>query len=111
MAIAVSDRAAARIRELIAQQHVESPDAGLRIGVKGGGCSGLTYTMRLDTTKRLGDKVFEANGGTKVYVDLKSYIYLNGTELDYEEGLMNSGFRFRNPNVKRACGCGESFVV
>jgi len=75
----------------------------------GGGCSGLQYKLDLDT-ERAGDRVFEKEGA-KVLVDMKSLLYLNGTELDYREGLMESGFVFQNPNVKRSCGCGTSFTV
>lgn len=82
---------------------------GLRVRVIGGGCSGLQYKMVIDT-ERKGDKVFE-HQGAKLYVDRKSYLYLNGTQLDYVDSLMNVGFRLDNPNVKRTCGCGESFSV
>lgn len=112
MAITVSERAAAHIKKLVEAQGLkENPEAGLRIGVRGGGCSGLTYIIRVETQKRAGDKIFGEDKDVKVYVDLKSFIYLNGTELDFEESLMQSGFRFRNPNVKKTCGCGESFTV
>lgn len=114
-AILITDAAAERIKKLIAdfaaQNNLpENPNAGLRLAVKGGGCSGLSYTVKIEVQKRPGDKVFE-NNGAKVYIDLKSFIYLAGTVLDYEESLRRSGFVFRNPNVKRTCGCGESFTV
>lgn len=105
MAIELSDNAIRKILSLVG----DAPERGLRVKVVGGGCSGLQYKMDLDQP-RAGDKVFE-RGGAKVIVDRKSFLYLNGTELDYSEGLMNSGFHLQNPNVKRACGCGQSFSV
>jgi len=81
----------------------------LRLKVVGGGCSGLQYKVDFDAPKGT-DKVFEKDGA-KVFVDMKSLLYLSGTELDYKDELMQSGFVFQNPNVKRACGCGASFTV
>lgn len=107
MAISLSDNAVKKIHALLAQQ--QKADHGLRLKVVGGGCSGLQYKMDIDN-ERPGDKVFEREGA-KVLVDRKSFLYLNGTELDYSEGLMNSGFNLQNPNVKRSCGCGASFTV
>ena len=107
VAISLSERAAAKIRSLLAQQEKES--GGLRVKVVGGGCSGLQYKMDLDV-ERPGDKVF-GDAEAKILVDRKSFLYLNGTELDYNEGLMQSGFSLHNPNVKRSCGCGASFTV
>jgi iron-sulfur cluster assembly accessory protein len=106
-AITVSDDAAKKIHSLI--DSMNKPEHGLRVKVVGGGCSGLQYKMDLDTA-RDGDKIFE-NSGAKVLVDRKSFLYLNGTEVHYEEGLMESGFQLRNPNIKRSCGCGASFTV
>jgi iron-sulfur cluster assembly protein len=105
--IEMTDQAAAKIRQLAADKG--QPDSGLRVKVVGGGCSGLTYKMDLDEVRQ-GDKIFE-HGGAKLVVDRKSFLYLNGTVLDYEDGLMSSGFNLQNPNVKRSCGCGSSFVV
>jgi len=105
--IEMTDQAAAKIQRLAAEKGMA--DAGLRVKVVGGGCSGLTYKMDLDQIRQ-GDKVFE-HGGAKLVVDRKSFLYLNGTILDYQEGLMSSGFNLQNPNVKRSCGCGSSFVV
>lgn len=105
--VQITERAAARIRELIDQE--ERDYAGLRLKVVGGGCSGLQYKMDLDDPKPA-DRVFEQEGA-KVIVDLKSLLYLGGTELDYRETLMEAAFVFQNPNVKRSCGCGASFVV
>jgi iron-sulfur cluster assembly protein len=105
--IELTEQAAARIQRLAADKG--RPGAALRVKVVGGGCSGLTYKMDLDEVRQ-GDKVFE-RGGAKLVVDRKSFLYLNGTILDYQDGLMSSGFNLQNPNVKRSCGCGSSFVV
>ena len=105
--IGMTDAAAGKIEKLVAEKGL--PDAGLRVKVVGGGCSGLTYKMDLDQI-RDGDKVFE-HGGAKLVVDRKSFLYLNGTVLDYKDELMSAGFNLQNPNVKRTCGCGSSFVV
>lgn len=82
----------------------------IRVGVKGGGCSGLSYELTFDTDLKQEDKVFESNG-IRVVVDKKSFLYLIGTELDYSGGLNGKGFVFINPNASRTCGCGESFAV
>jgi iron-sulfur cluster assembly protein len=105
--IGMTDQAALRIQALVAEKGI--PDGGLRVKVVGGGCSGLTYKMDLDRA-RDGDKVFE-HAGAKLVVDRKSFLYLNGTILDYKDELMSSGFNLQNPNVKRTCGCGSSFGV
>ena len=105
--ISISDQAARKIIALATEKG--QPEAGLRVKVVGGGCSGLTYKMDLDLPRE-GDKVFE-HDGARLVVDRKSFLYLKGTELDYKEDLMASGFNLRNPNVKRSCGCGSSFVV
>ena len=105
--IDMTDGAAAKIKTLAAEKGIS--DGGLRVKVVGGGCSGLTYKMDIDQ-RRDGDKVFSHDGANLV-VDRKSFLYLNGTELDYNEGLMHSGFTLQNPNVKRSCGCSASFTV
>lgn len=105
MAITLTENAAGKILSLVE----DNPQKGLRVKVIGGGCSGLQYKMDVDEP-RDGDKIFELNGA-KLVVDRKSFLYLNGTELDYADGLMASGFNLRNPNVKRTCGCGQSFSV
>ncbi len=105
--IGISDNAVQKIHALISQQGLEGQ--GLRVKVVGGGCSGLSYKMNLDA-ERNGDRVFEREN-VKVLVDRKSFLYLRGTELDYSESLMDSGFKLNNPNVKRSCGCGSSFSV
>jgi iron-sulfur cluster assembly protein len=105
----VTEKAAKKIRELLAKEGVSSR-GGLRLGVQGGGCSGLTYAMRLDAQARARDKVFEENGA-RVFVDAKSYIYLEEVTLDYEETLMRQGFVFQNPRATHSCGCGSSFTI
>jgi iron-sulfur cluster assembly protein len=105
--VSVTERAANRIKELIATERRDGQ--GLRVKVVGGGCSGLQYKVDFDLPKAT-DKVFERDGA-KVLVDLKSLLYLSGTELDYKDELMQSGFVFQNPNVKKSCGCGASFTV
>lgn len=105
MAITLTESAVSKILSLVADQ----PQKGLRVKVVGGGCSGLQYTMDVDEP-RDGDKIFERDGA-KLVVDRKSFLYLNGTELDFADGLMASGFNLHNPNVKRTCGCGQSFSV
>jgi len=105
--IEISENAAKKIHDLVVQQQKEGH--GLRVKVDGGGCSGLSYKMDFDTL-RDGDRVFERDDA-KVLIDRKSFLYLRGTELDYSDALMDSGFKLRNPNVKRSCGCGSSFSV
>jgi iron-sulfur cluster assembly protein len=108
--ISLSERAAKKIRELLAKEGVSPEVGGLRVGVQGGGCSGLSYAMRLDTQARDRDKIFE-EFGARLFVDPKSFLYLNGTTLEYEETLMRQGFVFQNPNAARNCGCGSSFTA
>ncbi len=86
------------------------PNLFIRVGVEGGGCSGLTYQLAFDNIEKEGDKSFEDNG-VKVVVDKKSYLYLIGTSLDYSGGLNGKGFVFNNPNAERTCGCGDSFSI
>ena len=105
--IEISDTAARKIRTLMAKQGIS--EGGLRVGVKGGGCSGLSYTFAWDRQPRLGDEVFDGPGGAKLFVDKKSLLYLNGTVLDYDTSLLSKGFVFSNPNAKTTCGCGSSF--
>ena len=102
--ISLSERAAKKIRELLEREGVSPEKGGLRVGVQGGGCSGLSYAMRLDTQARDRDKIFE-EFGARLFVDPKSFLYLNGTTLEYEETLMRQGFVFQNPNAARNCGC------
>ncbi len=111
MDITISERATKRIEEIRAGQNVPE-DAFLKIGVVSGGCSGLTYDLdfKADIEPQENDKVFELNG-MKVLVDMRSFLYLAGTELDYTDGLEGQGFHFKNPNASRTCSCGESFSI
>jgi iron-sulfur cluster assembly protein len=109
-AIHLTEVAARKIRQLLEKEGVSPELGGLRVGVQGGGCSGLSYAMRLDTQARDRDKVFE-EFGARLFVDPKSFLYLNGTTLEYEETLMRQGFVFQNPNAARNCGCGSSFTA
>ena len=108
--IHITEHAAEKIRELLAKEGVPAESGGLRLGVQGGGCSGLSYAMRLETQRRDRDNVIEENGA-RVFVDPKSFIYLNNTTLDYRETLMHQGFVFENPQAARSCGCGSSFTA
>src|SRR5690349_3616615 len=103
--IQVTERALARIRAAMAKENVDPSQGGLRLGVSGGGCSGLSYNIRFDTQPRQRDRVFEF-GGVRIFVDPKSFIYLHGMTLDYNESLLQSGFAFVNPNSQKSCGCG-----
>ena len=105
--IQISETAAKKIRSLMAKQGIS--DGGLRVGVKGRGCSGLSYTFAWEREPRLGDEVFEGLEGAKIFVDKKSLLFLNGTTLDYDTALLSKGFVFHNPNAKSTCGCGSSF--
>ena len=107
--IKVKDSAKIEVQRIIAEKNAGA-DAFIRVGVQGGGCSGLMYELNFDTVMRDGDKAFEDNG-IKIVVDMKSYLYLIGTELDYSGGLNGKGFSFVNPNANRICGCGESFSI
>ena len=107
--ISVSENAQKQVVNLIKNEGY-SPDSFIRVGVKSGGCSGLSYELKFDTELKPEDKVFEDNG-VKVVVDKKSILYLVGTTLDYQGGLNGKGFNFINPNASRTCGCGESFSV
>ena len=106
--IQITDVAANRIKMLMAKQGMT--EGGLRVGIKGGGCSGLSYTFAWEKEARLGDEVVEAQG-VKLFVDKKSLLFLRGTTLDYDTSLMSKGFVFSNPNAKSTCGCGTSFQV
>ena len=105
--ITISETAAQKIRSLMTKQGID--EGGLRVGVKGGGCSGLSYTFSWERETRLGDEVFEGPSGSKVFIDKKSYLFLKGTTLDYDTELLSRGFVFHNPNAKQTCGCGSSF--
>ena len=107
--ITVSDKAKDYIHEMM-QTEGKAENSLVRVGVKGGGCSGLQYDMKFDTEIKQGDQVFE-DKGIKLVVELKSLLYLYGTELDYSGGLEGKGFFFKNPNAARTCACGESFAL
>jgi iron-sulfur cluster assembly protein len=109
--IFVSDKAKERVLDLIKESNKEGkPDYFLRVSVVGGGCSGLSYKMDFDNESKPTDQVFEHNG-IKVVTDLKSFLYLVNTTLEYSDGLNGKGFYFNNPNASRSCACGESFAV
>jgi iron-sulfur cluster assembly protein len=104
----LTERAIKRIRVAMAKEGVSPEEGGLRLGVMGGGCSGLSYSIKFDTRPRERDRIYEFDG-VRVFVDPKSFLYLHGMTLDYEETLMRQGFNFINPNSTRSCGCGSSF--
>ncbi|HMH32744.1 MAG TPA: iron-sulfur cluster assembly accessory protein [Puia sp.] len=109
--IYVSDKAREKVRNLMKDAAIaENHDYFLRVSVVGGGCSGLSYKMDFDNEQKPMDQVFEDNG-VKVVTDLKSFLYLVNTTLDFSDGLNGKGFYFSNPNATRTCGCGESFAV
>ena len=107
--ITVSEKAKEYIDQLMTEQN-EPEGAFVRVGVKGGGCSGLEYQLKFDTEIKQGDEVYE-DKGLKIVVDFKSLLYLYGTELDYSGGLNGKGLTFKNPNASKTCSCGESFSV
>ncbi|HZV95162.1 MAG TPA: iron-sulfur cluster assembly accessory protein [Candidatus Nitrosocosmicus sp.] len=106
MAVTLTETAAKQVKKLMQEQKLEQ--VFLRMGVKGGGCSGLSYSLEFDTEKGKHDKTFEIDG-VPVVVDAKSYLYLNGTTLDYVTEGLQGGFTFVNPQAKSSCGCGTSF--
>ncbi len=107
MAVTLSDRAAQHVTNFLAKR---GKGVGIRLGVRTSGCSGMAYKLEFADEVPEGDEVFTSHG-VAVFVDAKSLAYLDGTELDYTREGINEGFRFNNPNVKDACGCGESFNV
>lgn len=106
--ITLTESAIKEIKELLVRENKE--DHFIRVGIKGGGCSGFMYELDFDNEKTDNDQEFDFDG-VKVLVDNKSMIYLSGTELEFADGLQGSGFVFLNPNVTRTCGCGDSFAV
>lgn len=108
--IKVSESAKKKIAELMADDGFNVTQDFVRVGVKSGGCSGLSYDLRFDKNKEQEDKVFEDNA-VKIIIDKKSFLYLIGTTLEYSGGLNGKGFVFNNPNAQRTCGCGESFSL
>jgi iron-sulfur cluster assembly protein len=111
VSVFVSDRAKAKVIQLMSDAGLAGDTSYfLRVGVVGGGCSGLSYKLDFDNELQPKDQVFEENG-VKVVTDLKSFLYLVNTTLDFSDGLNGKGFFFSNPNASRTCGCGESFAV
>ena len=108
--IKVSETAKKKVVELMTDGGYNATTDYVRVGVKSGGCSGLSYDLNFDKEQQEGDKVFEDNG-VKIIVDKKSFLYLIGTTLEYSGGLNGTGFVFNNPNANRTCGCGESFSL
>jgi len=109
--ITVSENALNHLLELMVSEGLTPDTHHLRVGVKGGGCSGLSYVMDFDDTKEDTDELVEVGGGLRVVIDRKSVLYLYGTELKYSDGLNGKGFQWENPNASRECGCGASFAV
>ena len=109
--ITVSQKALEHIIELMVESGITPNSHHLRVGVKGGGCSGLSYVMDFDNTIESTDESVDIDGGLKVIIDRKSVLYLYGTELNYSDGLNGKGFQWENPNASRTCGCGESFSL
>jgi len=121
--IQITEKALKRIRIAMAKENVSPEQGGLRVGIQGGGCSGLSYNIRFDSQPRERDRVYSFGAGLataadptdgapiRVFVDPKSFIYLHGMVLDYEESLMRQGFNFINPNSTKSCGCGSSFTA
>src|SRR6266849_4992803 len=119
--IRLTPKALKRIRTALAKENVSPEQGGLRVGIQGGGCSGLSYNIRFDTKPRERDRVYAFGAGIptageptngapiRIFVDPKSFIYLHGMVLDFEETLMRQGFNFINPNSTKSCGCGSSF--
>jgi len=106
--IQVTEKALSKVRSAMAKEGISADQGGLRLGVEGGGCSGLSYNIRFDTQPRERDRIFQY-GDVRVFVDPKSFIYLHGMILDYQETLMQQGFVFVNPQATKSCGCGTSF--
>ena len=118
MAVLVTENAARAIRDIIKEQDLDAETTRLRVGVKGGGCSGFSYLLDLTEKQRDSDEVWEytysleADEFTiRIVCDPKSYLYLNGTEIDFKDEIMGRGFVFGNPNASSTCGCGSSFSV
>ena len=109
--ITVSQKALQHVINLMMESGITPDSHHLRVGVKGGGCSGLSYVMDFDDTIEQTDETVVVDGGLKVVIDRKSVLYLYGTELDYSDGLNGKGFQWGNPNASRTCGCGESFAL
>ena len=109
MSITLTPKAAQKVQDLM-KDPAQAGATGLRVKVVGGGCSGLSYQLGLDKAAGPGDKVVTSEGVT-IYLDPKSALFVSGTQIDYEESVMGSGFAFKNPNAKGSCGCGSSFTA
>ncbi len=107
--LTISENASRLIQKMTQKNGL--PEGGLRIGIKAGGCSGLSYTFAWEASPREGDHVFEGAEGSRVFVDPKSFNFIKGTTLDYDTSLVSKGFIFNNPNAKSSCGCGTSFSI
>lgn len=110
MAINITETAAREISSIISQQELSTDNIRLRVGVKGGGCSGFSYVLDLTENQKDTDELFEQHG-IRVVCDPKSLLYLNGTTIDFKDEIMGRGFVFQNPNANSSCGCGSSFAV
>jgi iron-sulfur cluster assembly protein len=110
MALILTERAAQEVKTIFDQQKLDPASTFLRMGVKGGGCSGFTYSLDLTESKSEMDEEFDAHG-IKMVCDPKSFLYLNGTTLDFKDEIMGRGFVFNNPNATTSCGCGSSFTA
>jgi len=109
--VTLTEKALNHVIELMMEAGLTPDTHHLRVGVKGGGCSGLSYTMDFDDKIEETDEVVEVDAGLKVVIDRKSVLYLYGTQLTYSDGLNGKGFQWENPNASRTCGCGESFAL
>lgn len=108
MAIQLTEKAAREIQDIIKKQELDDDKIRLRVGVRGGGCSGFSYLLDLTEQEKETDELFEIEG-VRVVCDPKSYLYLNGTTIDFKDEMMGRGFVFNNPNASSTCGCGSSF--
>jgi iron-sulfur cluster assembly protein len=106
--ITVTEKALGHVRLALVKENISPAEGGLRLGVQGGGCSGFSYVIRFDSQPRERDRIFQF-GDVRVFIDPKSFVYLRGITLDWEDTLMRQGFVFENPNAKKSCGCGSSF--
>jgi iron-sulfur cluster assembly protein len=108
--LSLTEKAAFQMKKMMTAQNLTPETIGVRVGVKPAGCSGMAYTIDFEDRMRDGDEVIDARG-IKIYLDPAASPYLEGTEIDWQDGLMHSGFKFNNPQARKTCGCGESFTV